>query len=153
MSEKVDRLVLAAQKLAEQTPRFFETKGPGAGDHAANRFMGELQELGRRLFAKDYSERKIRKDLQFRFDFFFPDEATVVEIALSLDKPQTELEKDIFKCLLAREAGLQIQRLVLVAKPGGEDRQATRGQKAIRDFVGRNFGLKIEVHELVPLGD
>ncbi len=35
LSEKVSRLFLAAQRIAEQTPGFFDVKGPGAGDHAS----------------------------------------------------------------------------------------------------------------------
>ena len=142
-------MVLTAQKLAEQHPDFFKVKGPGEGDRASNQYMGNLRKLAEGLFGRDYSETRVRADLDFKFDFYFPDEATVVEIALSLDKPMTEMEKDIFKCLLAREDGKQVDRLVLVAKPGGENRQATPGQKAIREFVGRRFGLAIEVFELV----
>ena len=151
MSEKVDRLFLGAQRLAEQIPGFYDVKGPGAGDHASNKFMKDLGTLAEQLFGADFSEKEVRRDLGFRFDFYFPDEEKVVEIALSLDKPMTELEKDIFKCLLARDAGLVIKRLVLIAKPGAERTQSTPGQTAIRELVERNFGLAVEVHELVPL--
>jgi len=149
MGEKVDRLILAAQKLAEQQPDFFKTKGQGPGDHAANEYMRNLRKVAQGIFGKDHSEAKVRADLDFKFDFYFPEEATVVEIALSLDKPMTEMEKDIFKCLLAKEAGKPIERLVLVAKPGGETRQTTPGQAAIREFVTKKFGLGIDIFELV----
>jgi len=112
--------------------------------------MQDLRKVATGLFGADFSEVRVRKDLGFRFDFYFPDEETVVEIALCLDKPMTELEKDIFKCLLARDSGLVIKRLVLVAKPGGEKRHSAPGQKAIREFVQRSFGLTVEVRELVP---
>jgi hypothetical protein len=61
----------------------------------------------------------------------------------------TELDKDIFKCLLAKEAGKHVEKLVFVVKPGGETRQGSPGQKAIRELVAQKFGLGIEIFELV----
>ncbi len=73
-----------------------------------------------------------------------------MEFTFSLDKPISEFERDIFKCLLAQEAGHPVRKLLLVSKPGGEVRTASPGPKAIKDWVLRKYGLQVEVWELVP---
>jgi len=150
MDSRVDRLFLLAQRIAEQTPGFFQTKGPGAGDHAALEFMKNLREAAKGIFEEDLSEKRVSDDVSFSIDFYLPDEATAVEIALGLHNPLTEFERDIFKCLLARDAGCIIEHLLLISKPGGAARQAAPGPLAIASFVKRNFGLQIEIRELVP---
>jgi hypothetical protein len=41
-----ERLCLLAQRIAEGTPDFFETKGPGKGDHATAQLELQRQETG-----------------------------------------------------------------------------------------------------------
>lgn len=150
MSQRIERLFLLAQKIAERTPRFFEDKGPGLGDHATADFMKTLREGARGLFGKDYSEKKVSDRANLALDFYLPEEATAVEIALSLHKSQTEYELDIFKCLLAQKSGITVERLLFISKPGGRKRHSQPGSLAIADFVQRQFGLKVEIEELVP---
>jgi hypothetical protein len=71
-----------------------------------------------------------------------------VELAFGLHHPLTEYERDIFKCLIARESGYRISRLVFLAKPGGIARQSAPGPKAIARFVASRFELRIEFFEL-----
>ena len=150
IGEKVSRLILLAQKFAEGTPNFFETKGPGIGDKAANEFMERLNASAKEMFGQDYSQQKICGENRFAPDFYFPDEQTVVEFAFGLDKPMNEYERDIFKCLLAQDRGCQVQKLILVCKPGGQARLSAPGPTSIREWVGRSHNLEIEVWDLVP---
>jgi hypothetical protein len=145
------RLFVAAQKIAEQTPDFFKTKGPGAGDHASLVFMAHLRKISKEIFgSKCISEHKVCEGTAFVVDFYFPDDATVVEIALSLDKPISEYERDIFKCLLARDKGCAVKKLLFIAKPGGHRKNNAPGPKAISRFVREKFGLEVEILELRP---
>jgi hypothetical protein len=148
VGDKAARLIIAADRIAEQTHDFFEAKGPGPGDHAANAFMQQLRDVAKGLFGQDFSEARISGNCGFKVDFYFPDEQTVVEFAFSLDKPMNEFERDIFKCLLAQENGHTVKKLILVSKPGGRTRIAYPGPSAIRQWVGSKFGLGIEVLEL-----
>ena len=43
---QVEKVIELAQQLAEETPGFFEVKGPGVGDKATNAFMGRGQRRG-----------------------------------------------------------------------------------------------------------
>jgi hypothetical protein len=148
--EQLARLFLLAQKLAERTPGFFEIKGAGAGDKATNEFMAVLRRLAKDSLGNDHAERKAYPGTNLRFDFYLPNEETVVEVALGLRNPQSEIERDIFKCLLAREAGLKIGRLVFFSKPGAIAKQNEPAQKAILDLARRKFDLEIEILEFEP---
>src|SRR5215471_10657784 len=127
--QKTMTLYMLATGLANKTSDFYKVKNAGAGDHASNQFMKNLRELARMAFGTDYSEKNVCKDTKHAFDFYIPEESSIIEIALSLHNPGSEYEKDIFKCLLAREEGLKIDRLLFIAKPGGYLRHEAAGSK------------------------
>lgn len=148
--QKTDRLYLLAQGIAVGTPRFFAVKGAGDGDRATNLFMSQLQKSAKGIFGRDYSEKQVCPGTKLAFDFYFPDEESAVEVALGLRNPNSEFERDIFKCLLAIEAGLRIKHLLFISKPGALSRQNSPASKAIIGYVLRLQGIEIEILELEP---
>lgn len=106
---RVAKLFLAAQKIAWQTPDFFQKKGPGHGDRANAQFMSSLRQVAQGLFGCDLSEKRACRAANFRLDFYFPEERTAVEFAFGLCNPMSEFERDIFKCLLAQDEGLPVR--------------------------------------------
>lgn len=145
---KAERLYLLAQGIAVGTPHFFDVKGAGDGDRATNLFMSHLRKLAKKTFGKDYSEKQVCQGTKLAFDFYFPDEECVVEVAFGLRNPNSEFERDIFKCLLAIDVGLRIKRLLFISKPGALPRQNSPASKAIMDYVRHRHGLQIETLEL-----
>jgi hypothetical protein len=145
---KSDHLLLLAQGIVEQTSGFFEKKGPGVGDHATGVFVRSLRQLAKEVFGADYSEKVVCKGAGFRFDFFFPDEGTAVELAFGLHNPNSEFERDVLKCVLATEDGCAVKKLILVGKVGAIVRLSAPAPKAIVGLVGKRFDLAIEVLEL-----
>jgi hypothetical protein len=141
-------LCILAQRIAEQTPDFFERKGPGKGDRATAAFVRLLRESAQRSFGSDYSEKAACTSAGFRFDFFFPEEAVAVEFAFGLHNPLSEFERDIFKCLLAKEEGCSIGKLLLIGKPGAISRLGAPAPRAIVALVRKRFDLTVEVLEL-----
>ena len=131
------RLCALAQRIAEQMPDFFERKGPGKGDHATAALVRSLHEAARGLFGSDFSEKLACTSAGFRFDFFFPEEAVAVEFAFGLHNPNSEFERDIFKCMLAIEDGCSVKKLMLIGKPGAIARLSAPAPKAIVAFVGK----------------
>jgi hypothetical protein len=93
------QLLGLARNLAATDAEFHVALGAGAGDHRTNKFMRELRKLAAVEFGEDFSERKICGDTAQAVDFYFPSEATIVEVALGLPNPQTEFEKDVLKDL------------------------------------------------------
>lgn len=146
---RVAKLFLMAQKIAWQTPDFFQKKGAGPGDHANAQFMCSLRQVAQGVFGCDLSEKRACSSANYRLDFYFPEEKTAVEFAFGLSNPLSEYERDIFKCLLALEDGLPVERLLFVGKPGAVGRQGARGPATIAKFVEQRYGLVVNVVELL----
>src|SRR5258708_2625052 len=113
---KVDTLRKIVQAVADERARFFEIKGQGAGNYETNEFIARVRDRATGAFGQDFSEQRICGDSHHAVDFYFPDEATIVEIALGLRYPNSEFEKDVLKALMAQEH-YPVERLVLIGKP------------------------------------
>ncbi len=146
---KSEQLIRLAQQIADQRPRFFERKGAGKGDKDTNSFMGELRARARQAFGRDFSEQIISgENTKLAVDFFFPDEGTIVEIALSLRNPQSEFERDILKAVMAKEKGSNVRRLVFLSKPGAAKRHRQPSSEAITSWLERNHEIELSIREL-----
>jgi hypothetical protein len=66
-----------------------------------------------------------------------------------LGAPNSEYEKDIFKCFLAKDRGTKISKLLFIAKPGSAKVHNQPGRRAIAEFVQRQYGIEILLEELV----
>jgi hypothetical protein len=147
---KAMQLYLLAVALANKTPGFYNVKGAGLGNRASNEFMKNLRRLAKDTLGSDFSEKKVCKDTKHAFDFYIRDEGSVIEVALSLHNSLSEYEKDIFKCLLAKEDGLNIKSLLFIAKPGGSGRHDAAGSKRIRELVWKHFAVWVDILEILP---
>lgn len=145
---KSSRLYELANNLALNTDGFFETKGPGKGNHSTNAFIGRLGELAKAEFDHDYSEKNICGKNSLAVDFYFPEESTIVEVALGIKNPNTEYEKDILKAVMAKSLGKNVKKLVFIAKPGGSKKCNQPGRKAVRDWLKETHSIEIEVVDL-----
>ena len=146
---KAEQLISLAQQIADERPRFFDTKGPGKGDRAANSFMAELRKRAQEAFGEDFSEQKICSEkTNLAVDFFFPNKGTIIEIALSLRNPQSEFERDILKAVIAKEEGRDVRRLVFLSKPGAVKRHRQPSSEAIMSWLERNYKIKVSIREL-----
>ncbi len=146
--DRTTRLFNIANKLALSTPSFFETKGPGKGNHSTNDFIKELGNRAITEFGEDFSEKKICGDNSLAVDFYFPDEGAIVESALGLKKQNTEYEKDILKAVMAKNCGNKVSSLIFVSKPGGTKKCNQPGRQAVREWLECFQGIKIKVVDL-----
>ncbi len=137
-----------AQNLANERPELFKKKGPGLGNQSTNLFMIELRKRAQNKFGRSFSENRICGNTDFAVDFYFPEEATIVEVALSLNNPNREFEKDIIKAILAKKAGNAVKKLVFISKPGAIQRNDEPGPKAIASWVEEDYGIKVVIKEL-----
>ena len=100
-------------------------------------------------FGLDHAEKKVCGANNLCVDFYFPDEGTIVEIALALRNPTSEYERDIVKALMAKETGHSVSRLLFLSKPGALKRMKQPGAAAIAAWSERLHGVRIEIRELV----
>jgi hypothetical protein len=111
--------------------------------------MTDIRTLAKTIFGSDVSEKHCMSGTNLRFDFYLKEEETVIEVALSLHNPNTEYEKDLLKCILAKKEGLPIRKLLFICKPGGMKANLAPGKKCLADLVERDFGISVEVWDLV----
>jgi hypothetical protein len=147
-ADRPQTLLDLARGIASANPSFQEVRGAGVGDRATASFMRELQADATETFGTDHSEKRLCGDNAFAVDFFFPEEETIVEVALGLPNPACEFEKDILKAIMARELGHCVRRLFFISRAGAIKKCNQPGRTAIRSWVLSKHGLTVEVHEL-----
>ena len=95
--DRPTHLLELARGIARGIVDFQTVRGPGDGDRATHAFMRELRQQATAAFRHDYAEQKICGETAFAADFYFPEEATVVEVALGLPNSASEFEKGHLK--------------------------------------------------------
>lgn len=127
---------------------FHSVLGPGAGDRRTHQFMRELRAEAARKFGKDYAECRICGETALAVDYYFPEERTIVEVALGLPNPGSEFEKDVLKAIMAQELGSKVHRLVFISRPGGVKKCSQPGRSAVIRWARARHHLRIEILEL-----
>lgn len=127
---------------------FQDVKGPGNGDRATRAFILAIGKWAGQEFGDGVAEQNLCGDTRFAVDFYFREEATIVEVALGLPNPLSEFEKDILKALVARDHEHPADRLVLVSRPGGKKKCRQPGRAAVIDWARRTHSLDIVVIDL-----
>jgi len=144
-----DELFELAQKIADERPTFFDKKGPGIGDRDTSKFMEELKKRAKDKFGCDLAEQPICGDNNSTVDFYFREEETIVEVALSLRNSLSEFEKDIIKAILAlKVGGHPVRKLLFVSKPEAEKRHEEPLSRSIVSWVKKDYGIDVEIKEL-----
>jgi hypothetical protein len=146
--DKTSQLVALALELAATRNGFVAALGPGVGNRRTIEFVNELRDRAIRAFGEDYAEHQFCDDNSSRFDFYFRDEQTVVEIALGLPNPNTEFEKDILKALVARGHNHPVRRLLFVSRRGAKKKCEQPARAAIIRWANEHHQLQIDVIEL-----
>lgn len=146
--DRAVRLLEIARSIASAQADFQAVRGPGAGDRATRAFMRQLQERACAAFDTDCAEQKICGQTAFAADFYFPEEATVVEVALGLPNPASEFEKDILKAIVAQDYGNAVRRLFFISRAGAKKKCSQPGRAALVEWARAKHGLHVEVHEL-----
>jgi hypothetical protein len=145
-----DELFELAQKIADEKPTFFDKKGPGIGNRDTNSYTEELKKRAKDKFGYDLAEQPICGDNKSTVDFYFREEETIVEVALSLWNSLSEFEKDIIKAILAlKVGGHPVKKLLFVSKRGAEKRRENPLSRSIISWVKKDYGIDVEIKELV----
>lgn len=147
---KVQALIELAGRVARELPGFFERNGPGVGNKLSNKYMRRLRDAAEDRFQNDYSEQRICGENGLKPDFYFPDERTIIEIALSLRNSNSEFERDILKALLAKGGGCEVGKLVFISRPGGASRHKQASSRAFLGWLRQTHGIEVAIHDLQP---
>ncbi|MGA3142705.1 MAG: hypothetical protein ABSF10_06630 [Verrucomicrobiota bacterium] len=147
---QVEQILKIAQEILDVPERgkFFVRQGPGVGNGKTTEFMAALRtrvidELGDGL-----AEMCICGNNKLCVDYYLPDESTIIEFEFSLSTPHSNLERDILKSVLAKDAGVKVKKLVLVGEPGSIHRHKGASSQAFINWLRQKEEIEIEIHEL-----
>jgi hypothetical protein len=85
-------------------------------------------------------------------DFWLEHEHTIIVLEFNMLSSAPLLEREALKALLARDAGKDVQNLVLIGDPGSLRRHQTPGAQSIIDWMKRHHQIQVEVWELKEKG-
>ena len=145
--DRAVRLLVLARDIASADASFHSVLGPGAGDKRTHGFMLQLRDRAQIEFSTDYAEKKVCGETSLAVDYYFPEEGTIVEVALGLPNPGSEFEKDVLKALMAQELGHNVRRLVFISRPGAQKKCDQPGRAAVIKWALDKHQLQIEVYE------
>lgn len=145
---KTKTILRLAQEVADGLPDMFRKKGPGEGNKFTNLYMARLNQKVIEVIGKQYVELRISGETKQCVDFFVPSERTIVEVELSLHNTHTNLDRDIFKALLAIDSGHQIHTLLLVGKEPAKQRHTQPASKALIKWVKAHHALNVVIEDI-----
>jgi hypothetical protein len=151
-SDRTRRILEIIQDVSDEL-HVFVPRGQGAGNVATNNAVRAINTRVANEVGADILQCILCSGNKQSVDFFLKDEAIVIELEYSLKNPYPCLEKDLFKILLAKDAGVAISDLVLVGDPGSQKRLSAPAPRAIIEFVKRVHGVTVSVIELRPRAD
>jgi hypothetical protein len=85
-------------------------------------------------------------------DFWIEDEQTILEVEYSLWSSDPLLEREVFKALLAKDAGKDVRHLILIGDPGSVRRWQTPTPQSVIDWVRRVHQIRVLIWELAEKG-
>lgn len=146
--KKAKRVFQLAQEVADEY-HMYKLRHAGAGPHFVNEVVNHIKslvihELGEHLVNQFLGN----KDIGQPVDFWLADEQTIMEIEFDVISAPPVLEKEIFKALLANDAGYEVKNLILIGDPGSTLLAKTPRPKAIIDWVAQHHQIRVQVWEL-----
>jgi len=99
-------------------------------------------------FGENYVEQYICGETRQNVDFYISEEKTIIEVELSLYNIHPNLERDIFKTLLAIDAGHKVKTLVLIGKEGAVDRHKGGASRAFINWVFKHHRLEVVISDI-----
>ena len=81
-------------------------------------------------------------------DFWLGDEQTIMEMEFSAFSSPPVLEKEVFKALLAKDAGNDVRHLILIGDPGSGLLSQAPTPATIMNWVERRHQIRVHIWEL-----
>lgn len=144
---KAERIFQLAQKDADAY-RMFKARRAGAGPPYINEVINHLKFLVVQEFGTGVANQFLSKENCQSVDFWLEDEQTIMEIEFNTFSSPPVLEKEVFKALLAKDAGKDVRRLVLIGDPGSLLLSQAPTPVSIINWVKRRHQIQVQIWEL-----
>jgi hypothetical protein len=149
---KAERIFQLAQEGAD-TYRMFKARRAGGGAPYINEVVNHLKFLVGQEFGTGLINRFLSKENRQSVDFWLEDEHTIMEIEFNIFSSPPVLEKEVFKALLAKEAGKDVRHLILIGDPGSVLLLQAPTPVSIINWVERRHQIRVQIWELKDKDD
>jgi len=144
---KAEHIFQLAQDDADAY-RMFALRRAGAATPFVNEVINHLKFLvGQKLGAEVVNQSLNQASLQ-TVDFWLENEHTIMEVEFNILSSPPVLEREIFKALLAKDAGKDVRRIILIGDPGSVVLLHTPIAAAIINWAERHHQIQVQVWEL-----
>ena len=144
---KAERIFQLAQEGAD-TFRMFKARRAGAGIPYVDEVINHLKFLVVQEFGNGVVNQFLNKENRQTVDFWLEDEQTIMEIEFNTFNSPPVLEQQVFKALLAKDAGKDVRHLILIGDPGSILLSQAPTPVSIRKWVEQRHQIRVQIWEL-----
>jgi hypothetical protein len=148
---KAERIYELAQEVAASYD-LLHARRAGSGDSYTREVIDHLKSMVIEEFGPGVANQFLSKANRQSVDFWIEDEQTIMEVEYSMWSSVPMLEKEVFKALLAKDAGKDVRHLILIGDPGSVRRWQTPTPQSVMDWVGRHHHIRVQIWELTESG-
>jgi hypothetical protein len=149
---KAERIFRLAQEGADAY-RIFKLRRAGAGTAFVNEVINHLKFLVAQEFGVETVNQFLSKENRQSVDFWLEDEHTIIEVEFNILSSPPVLEKEVFKALLAKDAGKDIQHLILIGDPGSALLSEAPTPASVMQWVEHRHQIRVQVWELADTNE
>jgi hypothetical protein len=144
---KAQRIFQLAQEGAD-TYRMFKLRRAGAGTLFVNEVINHLKFLVSQELGSNVVNQFLSKANRQAVDFWLEDEHTIVEMEFNILTSPPVLEKEVFIALLAKDAGKDVRKLILIGDPGAALLSHAPTPASIIEWVARQHQICVQIWDL-----
>jgi len=148
---KAERIFQLAQEVAAAYD-LLNARRAGSGDSYTREVVNHLKSLVIEEYGAGITNQFLSKANRQSVDFWLEDEQTILEVEYSMWSSDPLLEKEVFKALLAKDAGKDVRHLILIGDPGSVRRWQTPTPQSVIEWVERHQQIRVQIWELAEGG-
>ena len=126
----------------------FKARRAGAGTSYVNEVINHLKFLVVQEFGAGVVNQFLSKENRQSVDFWLEDEQTIIEMEFNILSSPPVLEEEVFKALLAKDAGNDVRHLILIGDPGSVLLAQAPTPASIINWAERRHQLRVQIWEL-----
>ena len=148
---KAERILQLAQENADSYD-IFNARRFGSGDLYTKEVVDHLKFLVTEELGPGVANQFLSKENRQSVDFWLEDEHTIMAVEFNMFTSSPLLEKELFKALLAKDAGRDVRHLILIGDPGSVRRHQVPTTRSIIAWVEREHQIRVQILELNEKG-
>jgi hypothetical protein len=148
---KAERIFQLAQEVTGAYD-LLNAQRAGSGNSYTREVVDHLKGVVTEEFGPGLVNQFLCKANRQCVDFWIEEERAIVELEYCLESADPQLEKMVFKALLAQDAGRVVENLILIGGPGAVRRWQALTPRSIMNWLQERHGIRLLLWELRETG-